>query len=276
MKRPVIAHVHGLFLFSLALSATAQRARAEIVYSVPSVEAGTTGTISRYSNNGTPPISFTYNAALNGITDQTIFDSAYSLTSTSTGPFVQTSLSSETMNLDVGGQSPPGSQQSAGLQGLMHVVSYLNYPGTDEYFFASQFGSLSYHLAAGDTLTYSVFSQVYGQGSLDAFQYNLTSTTNTPGDFRIDLTVQPTYLFDLVQLNGAAAIISDFLISATITRGSATIEDSTVDFDPEVTLTGLSVPEPSTLQLFLTGIPFVCGFYLRDRRGHKASSGKLA
>ena len=135
------------------------------------------------------------------------------------------------------------------INGYEHVVSYLNLSGPDVNFYAFQTGTFNYNLAAGDSLTYEIYDDIYIQGSSAQFNYFLNTTTTTPGNYSINLDVPNTYLTDLYSIDDPGIIISDFVLSAEIVRGSSSVGDSTVDFDPGSGVLAASVPEPSSIVL---------------------------
>lgn len=273
---------HAFFCWGLGLVllTITQRAGADITSTTPYLQSGTGGNLPDfyYYQNGTPPISWTLSGGGNGVTAQETFDSSYSFTTVGGGPVIsQTELDSESMSLSVGGDSPAGSPQSASIHGYFDVTSYVDRSGPDEYFYAFQSGLINYQLAQGDKLEYSVYAGVYWNGYNPnyPYYYSVDNTVSTPGSGSLNIDVPLTYVFDLYSINNPW-FQSFFYLSATITRGDSSVGDSSIEFDPGLSVAGSSVPqsvpEPSSLLPFALGL-VVIG-YVRVRgcewRCHRA------
>jgi hypothetical protein len=167
------------------------------------------------------------------------------------------------MSLSVGGDSLAVSPQGASINGYIHVVSYMDQSGPDEYFYVSQSGSINYQLVQGDKLEYSVYADVYWSTSNYNYYFALDNTVSTPGSGSLNINVNKNYLFDLYSID-SPFFYTDFTLSATIIRGDSTVGTSSIQFDPGLSVAASSVPEPSSLVLAFLGLIGI-GSWLRAR-----------
>ncbi len=250
MRRNTHSRFRIPIVLGLIVLTSAQRARADITYAVPSVSVsyGTSAGPPVFET-GAPPIGFTYTGGGDGITTQITYDSSYALTSYASGPFSQTSIAQEGMTLDVGGQSALGDHIEAYLDGEIDVTAYLSSIRSNVNYFAAQTASLQYHLVAGDTLYYNVFSEVSGDDFFN-FDPQFQGTISTPGDGTLNLDYPLTYIFNEDSFP-YSEIGQEFVISVGIVRGEDSQGDSTVCVDPGITVGAMnaSVPEPSSLAI---------------------------
>lgn len=229
---------------------------------------------------GPSPTSLTRSGNLNGVSVTEAYTSGYFLSpEPPPGPgFVQTASTSETLSIVVGGESPAGLPQRFLVTALSQSVTVLDYsglaiPGYDEFFVASMDGVLTYHLAAGDTLSYTINGFI-GDGTPGPggvlFDRTFAETNDVPGDYVVDLTVPPTLITDLIreQMRGAVNFQATYSIQVDLTRGSGNPDPTVITFDPDVAARAMAaVPEPAALgSAGVGGLLVGLGIFSRRRR----------
>lgn len=208
--------------------------------------------------NGGTPATFSVSGNQNGMTYDSTYNSNFTVSSHLTVTFESLVFNIGGSNTDVNQVFRPTATVTG--QAAVEYIGLAN-PLYNEAFYGSLNGVLSYHLAIGDALNYTVGASISAPGfSAPFLDYTATATTSTPGDYSVNFVVPSTFLTDLVALHnhGATYMQTNFTIIAKLTRGNDGSDITTINFDPDVNAqgipnTGAITPEPTTLAIWSLG-----------------------